>query len=161
MFANLPAEWHGPITRACSIVLTLGFITYLHVVFGEQMPKIAALQAKLEQQQQQQNTQQDEKQILAALESYRTAYQAKDLNTLSEIWLTVPRADLQRTFKEADRIEVTLTPSAPVINGDSATITSGQRIVIVVHGKAVSQNSATILFSLEKIQGHWLIRTAK
>ena len=127
----------------------------------EARQRIAALQAKLEQQQQQQNTQQDEKQILAALETYRTAYQSKDLNTLSEIWLTVPRADLQRTFKVADRIEVTLTPSAPVINGDSATITSGQRIVIVVHGKAVSQNSATILFSLEKIQGHWLIRTAK
>ncbi|MGC2300452.1 MAG: PEGA domain-containing protein, partial [Acidobacteriaceae bacterium] len=133
---------------------------------AEARQRIAALQAKLEQQQQQQQqqqqkNQQDEKQILAALESYRTAYQSKDLNALSEIWLTVPRSDLQRTFKLADRIEVTLTPSAPVITGDSATITSEQRIVIVVHGKAVSQNSATILFSLEKIQGHWLIRTAK
>jgi len=126
----------------------------------EARQRIAALQAKLEQQQQQ-NAQQDEKQILAALETYRTAYQAKDLNTLSEVWLTVPRPDLQKTFKLADRIEVSLTPSTPVINGDSATITSGQRIVIVVHGKAVSQNNATILFSLEKIQGHWLIRTAK
>jgi tetratricopeptide (TPR) repeat protein len=126
----------------------------------EARQRIAALQAKLEQQQQQ-NTQQDEKQILAALEAYRTAYQAKDLNTLSEIWLTVPRSDLQKTFKLADRIEVSLTPSTPVINGDSATITSGQRIVIEVHGRAVSQNNATILFSLEKIQGHWLIRTAK
>lgn len=45
LFAHLPPDWHGPITRACSVVLTLGFITYLHVVFGEQMPKIAALQA--------------------------------------------------------------------------------------------------------------------
>jgi CBS domain containing-hemolysin-like protein len=44
-FAHLPPDWHGPITRACSIVLTLGLITYLHVVFGEQMPKIAALQS--------------------------------------------------------------------------------------------------------------------
>ena len=126
----------------------------------EARQRIAALQAKLEQQQQQ-NAQQDEKQILAALETYRTAYQAKDLNALSEIWLTVPRSDLQKTFKVADRIEVSLTPGTPVINGDSATITCGQRIVIEVHGKPVSQNSATILFSLEKLQGHWLIRTAK
>jgi putative hemolysin len=44
LFAHFPSEWHGPITRACSIVLTLGLVTYLHVVFGEQMPKIAALQ---------------------------------------------------------------------------------------------------------------------
>jgi hypothetical protein len=73
----------------------------------------------------------------------------------------VPPSDLQKTFKVADRIEVSLTPGTPVINGDSATITCGQRIVIEVHGKPVSQNSATILFSLEKLQGHWLIRTAK
>jgi len=45
LFAHFPPEFHGPITRACSIILTLGLITYLHVVFGEQMPKIAALQA--------------------------------------------------------------------------------------------------------------------
>jgi len=44
LFASFPAEWQGPVTRACSIVLTLAIITYLHVVFGEQMPKIAALQ---------------------------------------------------------------------------------------------------------------------
>ena len=31
--------------RALSIVVTLGLITYMHVVFGEQMPKLAALQA--------------------------------------------------------------------------------------------------------------------
>ena len=128
---------------------------------AEARQRITALQAKLDQQQQQQKIQQDEKQILAALETYRTSYQAKDLNTLSEIWLTVPRSDLQKTFKVADRIEVSLTPSTPAINGDSATVSCGQRIVIMVHGKAVSENSATILFSLEKIQGHWLIRTAK
>ncbi len=44
LFTHLPPEWHGTITRAFSIVLTLGLITYLHVVFGEQMPKIAALE---------------------------------------------------------------------------------------------------------------------
>jgi CBS domain containing-hemolysin-like protein len=43
-FANLPSSWQGPITRLVSVGLTLGFITYFHVVFGEQMPKIAALQ---------------------------------------------------------------------------------------------------------------------
>ncbi len=45
LFANLPAEWQGPVTRALSITLTLALITFLHVVFGEQMPKIAALQS--------------------------------------------------------------------------------------------------------------------
>ena len=41
LLGNLSAEW----TRALSILITLGLITYLHVVFGEQMPKIAALQS--------------------------------------------------------------------------------------------------------------------
>ncbi len=41
LLAGLSDEW----TRALSIVVTLGLITYMHVVFGEQMPKLAALQA--------------------------------------------------------------------------------------------------------------------
>lgn len=39
-FAGWPAEW----SRAASIVITLSLITYMHVVFGELMPKILALQ---------------------------------------------------------------------------------------------------------------------
>jgi CBS domain containing-hemolysin-like protein len=45
LFASLPGDWQGPLSRALSILVTLGLITYLHVVFGEQMPKIAALQS--------------------------------------------------------------------------------------------------------------------
>jgi len=45
LFASLPDAWQGAVTRTCSILLTLGLITYLHVVFGEQMPKLAALQS--------------------------------------------------------------------------------------------------------------------
>jgi CBS domain containing-hemolysin-like protein len=41
LFTGLPHEW----TRAMSVVLTLSLITYMHVVFGEQMPKLAALQS--------------------------------------------------------------------------------------------------------------------
>jgi CBS domain containing-hemolysin-like protein len=41
LFTALPPEW----TRVVSILITLSLITYMHVVFGEQMPKIAALQA--------------------------------------------------------------------------------------------------------------------
>jgi putative hemolysin len=40
LFADMSAEWG----RAASILITLSLITYMHVVFGEQMPKIAALQ---------------------------------------------------------------------------------------------------------------------
>jgi CBS domain containing-hemolysin-like protein len=40
LLAGLPPQW----TRALSVLLTLTGITYMHVVFGEQMPKIAALQ---------------------------------------------------------------------------------------------------------------------
>jgi putative hemolysin len=40
LFADLSAEWG----RVASIAITLSLITYMHVVFGEQMPKLAALQ---------------------------------------------------------------------------------------------------------------------
>jgi len=45
LFAHMPADWAGPLKQTVSIVLTLALITYMHVVFGEQMPKIAALQS--------------------------------------------------------------------------------------------------------------------
>jgi CBS domain containing-hemolysin-like protein len=45
LFEALPAGVQGPISHAVSIIVTLGLVTYLHVVFGEQMPKIAALQS--------------------------------------------------------------------------------------------------------------------
>jgi putative hemolysin len=41
LFGGLSPEW----TRVLSVLITLSLITYMHVVFGEQMPKIAALQA--------------------------------------------------------------------------------------------------------------------
>lgn len=45
LFSGLPEAWHGPVSRTLSVALTLALVTYLHVVFGEQMPKIAALQS--------------------------------------------------------------------------------------------------------------------
>ncbi len=44
-FAALPGAWQGVVTRTLSVTVTLGFVTYLHVVFGEQMPKLVALQS--------------------------------------------------------------------------------------------------------------------
>ncbi len=40
LLSGLPGEW----SRVLSILITLSLITYMHVVFGEQMPKLAALQ---------------------------------------------------------------------------------------------------------------------
>lgn len=43
--ASLAPEWQGPVLHGFSILVTLLLITYMHVVFGEQMPKLAALQS--------------------------------------------------------------------------------------------------------------------
>jgi CBS domain containing-hemolysin-like protein len=45
LFRNLPPSWGSAIRHTASVLLTLSLITYMHVVFGEQMPKIAALQS--------------------------------------------------------------------------------------------------------------------
>jgi CBS domain containing-hemolysin-like protein len=45
LFDALPADWQGAASRALSVGLTLAFVTFFHVVFGEQTPKIAALQS--------------------------------------------------------------------------------------------------------------------
>ena len=44
LLAALPDAWQGAVSRSLSVALTLAVVTYLHVVFGEQMPKLAALQ---------------------------------------------------------------------------------------------------------------------
>lgn len=45
LFASLPDALQGAVTRILSVTVTLGLVTYLHVVFGEQMPKLVALQS--------------------------------------------------------------------------------------------------------------------
>ncbi len=44
VFAAMPDDLQGPFAHAISILITLAIITFMHVVFGEQMPKLAALQ---------------------------------------------------------------------------------------------------------------------
>lgn len=45
LFAHAPPPWSGAFAHVLSVALTLTLVTYMHVVFGEQMPKIAALQS--------------------------------------------------------------------------------------------------------------------
>ena len=44
-FEMAPDGWHGPLSHAISVAITLSLVTFFHVVFGEQMPKMAALQS--------------------------------------------------------------------------------------------------------------------
>jgi putative hemolysin len=43
-FEALPDAWQGVVSRTLSVVVTLSLVTFLHVVFGELMPKTLALQ---------------------------------------------------------------------------------------------------------------------
>jgi serine/threonine protein kinase len=103
-----------------------------------------------------QAVQKDREAIKQTLESYRSAYERKDLNALAAVWLTIPRAQFQQTFKAADKIHVTLDQKDPLINGDTATVDCNQRLEFVANGK-VSHFDVTKRFSLRKLQGRWFI----
>ena len=45
LFDSVQLELSSTVKHVTSVLLTLSLITYMHVVFGEQMPKIAALQS--------------------------------------------------------------------------------------------------------------------
>ncbi len=96
---------------------------------------------------------------MKTLDSYRLAYQAKDWNALSAVWISAPRK-LQKTFAAADRIRVTLTAMNVAVNGDSAAVTCRQHLEVVVSGQT-SRDEGIILFSLKKQQGKWVIENAK
>ncbi|QEL19620.1 hemolysin family protein [Limnoglobus roseus] len=42
---GLPAEWAGPMAHTVAVAIAFGLITFLHVVFGELIPKTLALQS--------------------------------------------------------------------------------------------------------------------
>src|SRR5262249_43096237 len=44
LFRFLPAHWHGVATHSAATLLAFFLITFLHVVFGELIPKTLALQ---------------------------------------------------------------------------------------------------------------------
>src|SRR5438874_270196 len=44
-FAALPAGWHGPAVHTVATGLALLLVTFMHVVFGEYVPKSLAIQA--------------------------------------------------------------------------------------------------------------------
>jgi CBS domain containing-hemolysin-like protein len=44
LFAFLPPDWHGAVTHSAAGVLAFLLITFMHVVFGELIPKALALQ---------------------------------------------------------------------------------------------------------------------
>jgi CBS domain containing-hemolysin-like protein len=44
LFAQLPASWQGPVTHTLATSLDFILITFMHVVFGELIPKSVALQ---------------------------------------------------------------------------------------------------------------------
>jgi putative hemolysin len=45
LFDRLPENWRTTVSHTVSFATTLILMTYMHVVFGEQMPKMAALQS--------------------------------------------------------------------------------------------------------------------
>ncbi len=126
----------------------------------QQAQQLAAQQQATQLAQQKQSTQHDHDQILQTLEAYRSAYEGKNLNALAALWVDVPRQKLEKSFKVADKIRVTLTPGTVTINGDAATVASRQRIEITV-ASAKSVNEAAVLFTLKKQGTKWVIETAK
>ncbi len=106
-------------------------------------------------QEAQEAQQHDRKAVLDALETYRLAYERKDLKTLQGIWPSVP-ASLQQTLKAADKISVVLSQQQLVINGDTATVSSIQDVILVAGGKKFPTHLSR-LFHLRRDGSKWII----
>ena len=125
---------------------------------AQEAEKAQALQ-QTQQQAQKQAQQRDHDLVLQTLDAYRHAYEAKDVNALSAVWITAPRQNLEKVFKLADKIRVGLTPESVTISGDTATISCHQRLEVTATSKNV--NERLVVFSLKKQQGKWVIESAK
>jgi serine/threonine protein kinase len=112
---------------------------------------IASLNAKANAPQQD-----DRAQVMQVLDAYKVAFEAKDLNKLAAVWPGVPRNQLQTTFQHAKAIRVSISPEAPKINGDSASVVCKQSVQILSQGQETPIKT-TVLFNLKKTQGKWAI----
>jgi outer membrane protein assembly factor BamD (BamD/ComL family) len=117
----------------------------------------AATRKQAEDAQAQKLAQQDRQDIKQTLESYRSAYERKDLKTLMAVWPSVPASKFKTTFSAADKITVTLDESEPVIAGETATVSCGQTLQFVAGGKKTSLPTDSRRFTLRKVQGRWII----
>ena len=99
--------------------------------------------------------QHDRKAIQDTLEEYRSAYERKDLSSLTKIWPNLPRA-FSKQFAGVDKIRVTLNCGDPQIDGDAATVSCKQMTEFVAHGKTNPFQDPR-LFRLRRDQGRWVI----
>jgi hypothetical protein len=104
---------------------------------------------------QKQALQKDRDAIKQVLDSYRSAYERKDLTALQALWPSIPVSVFKKQF-QLDKIRVTLDQKDPLINGDSATVECRQRLEFVMGGK-VSPFDQIRRFTLRKLQGRWFI----
>ena len=100
--------------------------------------------------------QDDRAQVMQVLDTYKAAFEAKDLNKLAAVWPGVPRNQLQTTFQHAKAIRMSISPEAPNINGDSASVVCKQSVQILSQGQETPIKT-TVLFNLKKTQGKWAI----
>jgi hypothetical protein len=131
---------------------------------AEAQKRIADLEPRVQPpkpQAQASNPQREQELVLQLLDTYRAAYASKDLNGLTAIWVSMPRQSLehlQNTFKLFKGIQVTLTScSAPIITGDKAAVSCRQHLEFLVNDRETRPDDATIFFSLQKVNGKWLI----
>jgi hypothetical protein len=105
------------------------------------------------------NPQRERDSVNQTLDTYRAAYSSRNLDEFGAIWVSLPRRDQwQNTFKLSKRIQVTLAScSVPIITGDKATVSCRQRVEIVLNDGSISHDDKTIPFSLQKVDGKWLI----
>jgi serine/threonine-protein kinase len=124
---------------------------------SEARTRIVELKAAADEVDRRKRELQDRQDIKQTLESYRSAYETKNLNRLIAIWPNIPVAQFKKTFGAADKITVTLDENEPVISGDTATVNCGQTLEFVAGGKKTSLPTASRRFTLQKVQGRWII----
>jgi hypothetical protein len=106
-----------------------------------------------------QQQQGDLAQIDQVLEQYRAAYEARDINKLTTVWPSVDgNKALRNTFKNADRIHVTLgkEPTTISSSGEEATVRCREKKETVQSG-VTDRLDHMITFKLRKNQGRWII----
>jgi hypothetical protein len=106
----------------------------------------------------------DQQAIVRTLGQYESAYNAKNLKALQDVWRDMPKSvsdPLAAQFRYARGLAFQIKPTAaPVVNGNSATVTCTRSLdLTTTDGQKVNSGNERVRVTLEKTGQSWAIQS--
>jgi hypothetical protein len=102
--------------------------------------------------------------IRAALDAYRLALEAKDLDRLRQIRPGLSTREIERftqAFDRIDRLQVTLTVDSIAASGDGAVVKGLREDLFILNDGSVLNNAEPFVYTLKETPDGWVLMSTR